>query len=224
VCYATAGAVLAPLASPWAWVPVLAVGFTVCVWRPDGDALDERGLRWIRFQCQRWHGGAVMTRRPWTPVQGSVARLSTHARVGVVRTEGTPLAYRPPAELVVLFDRFRELLRATEGPLVIRSSTVPRPAGDVAPRTPAFSDGEEAARRGYAELALVLCRRRRSRRVEIAVFGAPDGREDSERLNERTRSLTDSLAEFGVRARVLADRSLGDAVRGFGWSLAPGPP
>src|SRR5208282_2604654 len=36
--YAAAGAVLAPFATPFAWVPVLALGFVVSVWHPDGEA------------------------------------------------------------------------------------------------------------------------------------------------------------------------------------------
>ncbi|MGA8275977.1 MAG: hypothetical protein WB852_06760 [Thermoplasmata archaeon] len=224
VGYAATGAVLAPFLDPFVWVPFLVVGFTVSVWRPDGEAVDERAAQWLLFQFRRWTKGSVTPRGPLTTVRGSVVRLASGRRVTIVRTEGTPLAYRPPSDLAVLFERFRELLRASEGPLVVRSTTVPLRADPVLPVDVACSDPEHAARAGYGELVSVLCRRRRSRRVEISLGSGQSGPEGERRLEERTRSLSEQLTSLGLRPVILGDRSLAESVRAFGWVLPRGSP
>jgi len=224
VCYAAAGAVLAPFASPFAWIPVLVAGFAVCVWRPDGEAVDERGARWLLFWGHRVVGRALTPRRPSAPVRGPVAQLAGGRRATVVRTGGTPLAYRPPAELASLFERFRDLLRASEGPIVLRSTTVPLRDGPVLPKDSPCLAVEAAARAGYRELVSVLCRRRRSRRVEISLSSAEAGPEGERRLQERATGLTELLAALGLRPTILVDRSLSDALRGYGWTVVGVPP
>lgn len=220
ICYAAGGAVLAPFASPIAWIPVLAVGFALSTWRPDGEAVDVRAARWLLFWLHRWWGRAVTPRGSLPPVVGTTALLVNGRRVTVVRTGGTPLAYRPPLDLATLFDRFRDLLRASEGGLVVRSTTVPLREHPVLPRDAVCREAEQAAREGYRELVSVLCRRRRSRRVEISLRGGGSDPEDERRLMERTRSLSEDLASLGLRPIVLRDRALAEALRSFGWTLA----
>jgi hypothetical protein len=217
VCYAAVGAVLSPFVEPIVWLPVLAVGFAVSVWRPDDEAVDERAARWLLFQGRRWTSGPVTRRKSPPTGRGSVAQLANGRRVMIVRAEGIPLAYRPPAELAVLFDRFRDLLRATEGPLVIRSTTVPLRAGPVLPTDPGGVGVEQNARAGYAELVVVLCRRRRSRRVEISLGSGELAPESELRLEDQTRALVEHLGQLGLRPVVLEDRALAESVRAFGW-------
>jgi hypothetical protein len=222
VCYAAVGAVVSPFASPFAWVPFLAVGFVVSVWRPDDEAVDERAGRWVRFVVDRWRGASVTDPARATAARGAVVYLASGHRVAIVRAGGTPLAYRPPAELAVLFDRFRELLRASNGPLIIRSTTVALREGPVLPGTVACTDLEWAAREGYRELVSVLCRRRRSRRVEIALSASASGPEGERRLVERARSLAERLSSLGVRSSLLDERRLIESARAFGWAITPG--
>jgi hypothetical protein len=220
VCYASVGAVLAPFATPLAWLPVLGAGFAVSVWRSDGEALDERAGRYAWFHLHRGRAGSVMPADLRIAVHGSVARLASGARVTVVRTGGVPLAYRPPAELAALFERFRELIRATEGTLLVRATTAPLSDQAVRPRDGAPTDADAAARAGYRELASVLCRRRHARRVELSIATTATGPEAEQRLMDRTRALEEQLTAVGVRAEVLAGRQLGAAAHRFGWALA----
>ncbi len=223
VCYAAVGAVLAPFVEPLAWVPVLALGFVVSVWRPDGEAVDERATKWLLFQVRRATRAPVTPGRAPPEAPGSILRLANGRSVTIVRAVGLPLAYRPPADLVVLFDRFRDLLRATEGALIVRSTTVALRAGPVLPGETLGSAGERAAHAGYRELVAVLCRRRRARRVDIALGGAPPGPEGGQRLEDRTRTLLDQLNSLGLHATVLRGRSLAESAREFGWVLPRGP-
>jgi hypothetical protein len=222
VCYAAVGAVLSPFATAFAWVAFLAVGFVVSVWRPDDEALDERAGRWVRFVVDRWRGASVTALVRAAAARGPLVHLTSGQRVAIVRTGGTPLAYRPPAELAVLFDRFRELLRASNGPLIVRSTTLALRDAPVLPGTVVCPDLEEAAREGYRELVSVLCRRRRSRRVEIALSANSPGPEGERRLVERARSLAEQLTSLGVRSSLLDDRRLIEAARSFGWAIARG--
>ncbi|MCI4372248.1 MAG: hypothetical protein L3K02_01170 [Thermoplasmata archaeon] len=222
VGYAAAGAVLVPFTSPFAWVPVLAIGFAVSAWRPDGEAVDARVGRWLVFQLQGRGGLPLRTRGPLPRVRGCVAALASGQRVTVVRTGGTPLAYRPPAELAVMFERFRDLLRASEGSLVLRATTAPLRDGPVLPGNAPCSVAEQSARSGYGELVMVLCRRRRSRRVEISIGTSGHSPESDRRLEEQARSLADQLASLGLRPVLLADRALAESIRGFGWSVPRG--
>jgi hypothetical protein len=224
VCYAAAGAVLGPLASPYAWIPVLAGGFAISVWRPDGEAVDERAARWLRFQLRHSEGSNLNSRRVLTPVRGSVSHLANGRSVAIVRTGGVPLAYRPPADLATVFDRFRGLLRVSEGSLVVRSTTVPLRGAVVLPRGEGASEAERTACTGYRELVEVLCRRRRSRRVDISVTASVSGSDPERRLLERAQGLVDELSALGLQPTILRDHALAESVRGFGWTLSGGAP
>jgi hypothetical protein len=223
VSYAAAGAVLAPFATPFAWVPVLLVGLVVSVWRPDGEAIDERAARIVLFQLQARHERRVTRRAVGARAPGLTVRLRSGATASVVRTGGTPLAYRPPADLALLFDGFRGLLRAQEGSLFVRATTVPLAGHRVLPSPGEGSGGDGAARRGYAELVTVLCHRRRSRRVDLALTSYARGPDAERRLAERARALEGHLLGLGLRAAALAGRSLEAAVGEFGWEVREVP-
>jgi hypothetical protein len=221
--YAATGAVLAPFASPFAWVPVVAIGFGVSVWRPDGEAVDERAARVVLFHARQWTGRPLTRRGSFPTTRGPVVRLVGGMRVAVVRSAGTPLAYRPPSELVGMFDRFRELLRATEGPLFLLATSVPLRAAPVRPPKNPGSGVDAAARIGYVDLVTVLCRRRRTRRVDIALRSTVASEDGDRRLLERARALSEQLAGLGLAPVTLTDRGLHDAVRGYGWLIGGGP-
>jgi hypothetical protein len=215
--YAAAGAALAPLVSPFAWIPVLALGFAVSVWRPGGDALDERTARWVLFYLRHSTGRSLMRRTTTTAAHGPVLLLAGGGPVAVIRSSGTPLAYRPPAELAALYDRFREVLRATEGPIYLHATSVPIRPRPVRPRPGACGSPESAARDGYSELVMALCGRRCTRRVDLALAADRRGPEGEWRLIERAEALAAQLAGLGLSPVLLTDRRLAEAVRGFDW-------
>jgi hypothetical protein len=197
--YAATGAVLAPFASPFAWVPVVAIGFGVSVWRPDGEAVDERAARVVLFHARQWTGRPLTRRGSFPTTRGPVVRL------------------------VGMFDRFRELLRATEGPLFLLATSVPLRAAPVRPPKNPGSGVDAAARIGYVDLVTVLCRRRRTRRVDIALRSTVASEDGDRRLLERARALSEQLAGLGLAPVTLTDRGLHDAVRGYGWLIGGGP-
>lgn len=222
VGYAATAAFLSPFTSPWLWLPLVAAGFTVSVWRPDGQAVDERAFRFLVWRVRS--GGTSerpMTGRPL--VRQGMLQLSSHRFVAVVRTGGTPIAYLPPDELVRRFERFRDLWRSTEGSLTFLATTVPIRAPAVLPPSPREGVPDRPAALGYSELVSVLCRRRHLRRV-YWVIGSLDGSPDAiGRLEGRVASLIEGLAALGLRPLRLRDRSLGEAARRFGWEVEVRP-
>jgi hypothetical protein len=220
VCYGATGALLAPFLSPYAWLPVLALGFLVSTWRPDGEALDERLLRWVDWRLRRASGGAAVTRpaEARSAAHGRFLRLAPGQYVTVLRTGGVPLAYRPPGELEQTFRAFGELLRASGGSLFVLAGTVPLSAEPLVPGAATGPGPESAARTGYRELVSVLCQRRLVRRVELALPTLEVGSEGSVRLDQRTRALEARLAVLGLTPVRLGGRVLSDAGHRFGWS------
>ncbi|HYB79658.1 MAG TPA: hypothetical protein VEG66_07885 [Thermoplasmata archaeon] len=218
VSYAATGALLSSITSPWLWLPVVAGGFVVSVWRPDGLALDEQAVRLLAWRA-RSAGlmGRAMTPRPL--VRQGLLQLSSHRFVAVVRTGGTPVAYLPPDELARRFERYRDLLRSTDDSLAFLATTVPIRTQAVLPPTPQGRGRDGRAASGYAQLVSVLCRRRLLRRV-YWVIGSPDSSPDAiGRLEGRIATLIEGLGTLGLRPRRLRDRSLAEAARRFGWDL-----
>jgi len=219
VGYAATGALLSPITSPWLWLPVVAGGFVVSVWRPDdGVAVDERAVRFVAWRV-RSAGlpGRAMTPRPL--LRQGLLQLSPHRFVAVIRTGGTPVAYLPPHELARRFERFRDLLRSTEEGIAFLATIGPVRAQAVLPPTPPGKDGGRFAASGYAELVSVLCRRRFLRRV-YWVLGSSVGSPDAVgRLEGRIASLIEGLGALGLRPLRLRDRSLAEAAHRFGWDV-----
>jgi hypothetical protein len=220
--YAATGALLAPFLSPFAWLPVLGVGFAVSVWRPDGEALDERAGRWAAWRLRQLAGDRTMSPPASPPVRGHFLRLGTGRYVTVLRADGTPLAYRPPTEMERVFRSYGELLRGSDGVVFVHAATVPLPAGPVTPSESAKGRADGPACDGYRELVTVLCRRRLVRRVDVAISTSLDGPDAPARLEQGTRSLAGRLAGVGVHPTRLAGRALSVAAHRFGWSWGGG--
>ena len=221
VSYAAAGALLGLLTSPWLWLPVVAVGFGFSVWRPDGQAVDERALVFLVWRVRSlgsWEAG--MTARPL--VRQGLLQLSPHHYVAVVRTGGTPVAYLPPEELGRRFELYRELLRSMAGSFSWLATTVPIRAQAIVPGSRDGGPDEVRASSGYSELVTVLCRRRLLRRVYF-VLGTLDVNPDAIGLLEgRVAMLIERLAALGLRPIRLRDRALTEAAHRFGWSAVVG--
>lgn len=217
VCYAAAGALLAPFVTPYAWLPALAAGFLVTVWRPEGESLDERVARWATWQIRRLNRAGSMNDRSSPPARGRFLRLGPGRYVTILRMAGTPLAYRPPTELERVFRAYAEALRASEGILFVRAGSTPLSAEPLTPGRRPANEAEDAAREGYRELVSVLCRRRLVRRVDLALSTVATGPDGPARLDQGTRALAARLATAGLRPIRLERRALSDAGRCFGW-------
>jgi hypothetical protein len=221
VTYAAVGAVAAPFTSPYLWLAIVATGFALSVYRPDGQALDEQGASFLRWKFRALYGSRAMNPPSTTPAtRQGLLRVGSGQHIAIVRTGGTPIAYLPPVELGRRFERFRDLLRALRGGLAFTVTSAPmRPDPVVpAPLAPSRPDGPASA--GYAELVTLLCRRRSVRRVDLVLpteTTGPDGISD---LEVRVSTLLEHLSGLGLRAVRLRDRSLGDAARRGGWTWA----
>ena len=219
--YAAVGGLLSPFANPVLWLPVVAAGFLLSVWRPDGQSLDERALAVVGWKLRSVTGGNDVSdtaRRPI--VRQALLQLPSHRYVAVVRTGGTPVAYLPPDELGRRFELFRELLRSLDSSVVWLAATVPirsqavRPPGRVA-----GPDREAVAFSGYSELVTALCRRRLLRRVYL-VLGATDSGPDAiGQLEGKVANLIERLGALGLKPTRLRDQSLVEAARRFGWPV-----
>lgn len=218
VTYAASGALLVPFASPWLWLPVVLGGFGVSVWRPDGRALDERLLVFLRWKVRSWSSGSSVKRAmPCPLVRHGLLELSSHRYVAVVRTGGTPVAYLPPDELGRRFELYRELLRTSDDHFALLVTTAPIRSQAVRPAAPAESRRDKQALSGYSELVSLLCRRRLLRRVYF-VIGTSGSNPDAIGLLEgRVAGLIERLSSLGLRPTRLRDRGLVEAAHRFGW-------
>jgi hypothetical protein len=219
VIYAAVGALLAPFTSPWLWLPFVLVGFAISIWRPDGRALDERVLAFAAWKFRSWGWASSMKDASPRPlVRQGLLQLAPHRYVAVVRTGGSPMAYLPPDELARRFELYRELIRSTDGSFSLLSTVAPIRPQSVRPTTPVGEGPETAARAGYSELVLLLCRRRLLRRV-FFVLGTTGGDMDSvARLEGRVANLLERLNSLGLRPTRLRDHALAEAARRFGWA------
>jgi hypothetical protein len=218
VTYAATGALLAPFASPWVWLPIVLAGFAVAVWRPEGRALDERVVTFATWKLRSWSGRGTVKKPVSRPlVRQGLLQLAPHRYVAVVRTGGAPMAYLPPDDLVRRFELFRELIRAVDGSFSLLSTVMPIRSQAVRPAKDLGDGPDTQARSGYSELVLLLCRRRLLRRVYI-VLGTMEGDADAVgRLEGRVASLIERLSALGLRPVRLRDRGLAEAARRFGW-------
>jgi hypothetical protein len=225
VTYAAAGALLSPITSPWLWLPIVLVGFTVSVWRPDGQALDERLLVLARWKLRSVNRIASMKKTGSHPlVREGLLEISPHRYVAVIRTGGAPIAYLPPDQLLRRFQLFRDAIRSTNDSFVMLSMAVPIRSEAVRPSTDLGAGPEERACSGYSELATLLCRRRLLRRVYV-VLGTLQGTPDSiTGLEGRVGSLMERLNSLDLRPIRLRDQGLAEAARQFGWPVGVSHP
>lgn len=224
VTYAAMGALLAPFASPWVWLPIVLAGFAVSVWRPEGGAVDERILAFATWKLRSWRGNTAVTRPTSRPlVRQGLLQLESHRYVAVVRTGGSPMAYLPPDELSRRFELYRELIRSTEGSFCLLSTVVPIRSQMVRPAAVAREGPEALAQSGCSELVLLLCQRRLLRRVYF-VLGTMEGDSDAVgRLEGRVANLVERLNSLDLRPTRLRDRALAEAARRFGWPAEVAP-
>jgi len=221
LCYAAAGALLAPWVSPLLWLPVVAVGFVVSVWQPDGRPGDERAFGYLAWRFRTRRGGAALSGR--ATGRTAVVRLDSGALAAVVRAGGCPIAYLPPGELERRFGQFREILRSMPPQFAFLGTVVPLRATPVLPPRSDVVGPDDEARRGYTELTELLCRRRRLRRVYVAFRATHAGADAVARLESQARGFSDRIGELGIAATVLTGRDLAEAAIRFDWSRGARP-
>lgn len=218
VTYAAAGAVIAPFTGPYLWLVVVAAGFAACVVRSEGESLDERAFAFVRW-ASRPRSGARGLNDPdlRRELRRGLVPLGELRKLAVLAAGGTPIGYLPPVELARRFDAFRALLRSLDGVVAFRAGTVPMRSRALVPGPAPPSGPDAAARAGYAEIVETICRRRRVRRVHLALVTerlTPDALSDLER---RIGALAERLGELGVSAVRLRDGALLEAARRGGW-------
>jgi len=220
VTYAAAGATLAPFTTPWVWLPVVAVGFVVSVWRPEGQAVDARAFALLAWKLRSVDPRKEMTRDGLRPlVRQGLLQLASHRYVAVIRTGGTPIAYLPPDELARRFELYRELLRSTGASVAMLATTVPIHSQAVRPGNALGSGPDGSALSGYSELVNLLLRRRLLRRVYIVLGTTETGPDAIGRLEGRVAGLMQRLGTLGLRPIRLRDGGLAEAARRFGWPV-----
>ena len=217
--YVAVGAIAVPFTSPYLWLGVVAGAFALCVVRSDGQALDERAASFLLWKFRAGRRGTRVTRGP----AGDVSRhrllgMGPERYLAIVRVGGTPVTYLPPVELARRFELFRELLRSIGGRVAFLVTSDPMRAGPVRAAPVGPDRGDAAASVGYAELVVLLCRRRRVRRVYIALHTESAGADAISDLEVRTTTLAERLRGLGLRPTRLEDRGLADAARRWGWS------
>jgi hypothetical protein len=216
--YTAAGAVVAPFVGPFVWLPLVAVGFGIAVWHPDGQSIDARALTYVLWKARSFSRGVSLTPR-WSAVtRQGVVRLSPSRHAAVVRTAGCPVAYLPPTDLARRFEMYRDLLRTAEGRLAILATTAPIRVDPLLPPSVSSTGPDDAARKGYAELVRLLCRRRSLRRIYFALATDSTGPDALAQLEGQVASLTERLAGFGLNPVRLIDRTLKEAAFRFEWS------
>jgi hypothetical protein len=204
--------------APWAGLPIAMLGAVVSLWRPNGEALDERLLARIRWAARRNAGPLPMTGlAPGGAGSGRTSLVLADGRsLAVLRTGGVPLAFLPPAELARQFELYRQLLRSVEAGLLLHATGVPICAEAIRPTGAPRSDEEAAARDGYRELVELLARRRTVRRVLVAVLTDGTAPERTPHLEGAVGRLRERLADLGLRSERLRDRALVAAARQLG--------
>jgi len=221
--YAAVAALLSPFASPWIWISVVLTGFLISVWRPDGQALDERALAVLnwRLRANGPRGGMTGT-SPRPLLRQGLLHLGSGRYVAMVRTGGTPVAYLPPGELARRFELYRELLRSTETGFAFLATTIPIRSRALQPDATPPADAASEAFTGYGELVNALCRRRLLRRVYFVMGTTESDLDAVGRLEGRLSALLERLEILGLRPVRLRDRALAEAARRFGWAVEVG--
>jgi len=224
VVAAAVGAIVSLAVDPWAGLPIVAVGAFVAMWQLDGEPLDDRAVALARWSVRRLAGAPPMREGVGGTTDGSatVLHLADGRSAAIVRTGGVPLAFLPPSELAGQFDRYRQMLRAVEGGIIVLATSAPIYAAAVLPREPTGEAAERSAQDGYRELVTLLARRRSVRRVLVAVVQDASGPEASRRLESAVDLLRERLADLGVRSERLRARALADAARRLGFTGAEG--
>ena len=218
LCYAAAGALLAPFAGVPVGLGVTALGFMASAWYRDGRPWDEQALAALRWRWRSFGRETSVTAGSENPLlRHGFVRLAPTQFVAVVRAGGTPVAYLPPAELARRFEMFRDLLRATDGHFAFLVTFASIHGGPFLPSALLRPETDAGACSGYADLVRLLCRRRLGRRVYVALGTSEAGAASIARLEGQVASVVERLAAFGLHPVRLRDRALFEAARRFGW-------
>jgi len=219
VSYAAVGALLASISLPYLWLPIVGAGFVVSVWRPEGRSIDRRCVEYLAWCLRSLGRGGSMTRlRRSAELRGGLLRIGPGHFVAILRTEGAPFDYLPPAELGRRFEEFRSILRGLDSGLALLVGAEPIQATRVLPPVGSVGPADRDARNGYSELVDALASRRSQRRVYVALATGEVGPNAVSGLVERAEVLRTKLSGLGLRAIRLTGRSLRDAGRRYGWT------
>jgi hypothetical protein len=218
LCYAAVGALLSPWLSPFLWLPLLAAGFTISVWQPDGQAFDDRAVAVLRWKWRTWRPGRDVNRVRRSPEGRDLVVLPEGVYATIIECSGVPVAYLPPVELERSFGRFRNLLREMNASFACLCTASPIRTAPLVPGIRPQDPEEREAADAYSELVGLLCRRRRVRRILIALRSSGAGGEVCDRLRADGERLAERLRELGVSARRLAGASLLAATYRLDWA------
>lgn len=219
VTYAAVGAVLAPFTGPYLWLGVVLTGFAACVVRSEGESLDERAFAFVRWTFRTRSGPGPMTDPGLrSQLRKGLVPLGDERQLAILGSGGTPISYLPPVELARRFDSFRSVLRSLDGALAFWVFTVPMRSRSLVPDPPTEAGPDAAARAAYSELVRMICRRRRVRRVYLALGTERVGPDAVPDLERRAAALAERLDELGVSAVRLRDGALLEAARRWGWA------
>ena len=221
-CYAAAGALLAPFVTPYAWLPVVAVGFLVSAWRPEGEALDERVAHWATWRVRRIHRRGT----------GEPALLSAGPRrlpsAGAGALRDGPADRWDPARLSAARRARTALSSLRRAPARLGWGTSPprrdRPAlGGPAGPGEVLVDGARAPGAGGLPGARLRALPPTSRpKGPPRALDPRRGPGRAARLDQGTRALASRLAAVGLRPTRLETRALSEAGHRFGWSRPRG--
>ncbi len=216
---AAVGGGVATVAGALAWLPFLAGGFVLAVYRPEGSSLDERAAAWLRWKCQIPRENAS-TRRATEP--DSLALKDRSGRwVAAVEADGIPVAFLPSVERRRLFDGWATLLRSIDGDAFLVIDSLPRLVGPVLPPRPLAPGNESRAELGYTEMLQLLLRRRRTRRVLIVLGARYGGRPGLDQLSTTIAAVSASLDSLEIPHRRLSAREIVRRCPGVGQAGGP---
>jgi hypothetical protein len=221
LAYAAAGSVVAGFVSPWLWLPFLGVGFVVGLRPSDRPPFDRRLADFLGWTVRR-RGGAggrpLASAGRALPDGRAVAVAERGLLVGVLRAEGVPVAFLPPANARELYAGYRQLLGTLDGGVAVLVRGRPLGTRPFAPLSAAAGAEEQRARDGYAEMVRLLGHHRRRREVLLAV-GSPSGSPAAPlQLERRLRDLHERLDALGVASERLRGPALTEGLIAFGWS------
>lgn len=216
--YAAAGSLVIPWLGAVAWLPFVAIGFVLVVWQPGGTSLDARLVARARAWERAFRPREAGVSRRGTGAHGAFARLESGGIASVLKCPGRPIAFLPPRELEARFQRYRALLRALPGSVVIVGTGVPvDPKSWLPPEGGEGARDDLEARKGYGEMVALLCRRRRLRRVYL-LQGVPAGTGNGAALlSERTTALETQLQALDLAPVRLEGTALTAALARFGF-------
>jgi hypothetical protein len=226
VAYAAVGGLLAVTLGPAWWLPFLAAGALVTIPHWNGQAPDQRLARYVRWRFRRRMSSPARITQAQPPrATERVAQVAPGVCAAVVVACGVPTSFLPLEDRRSLFVEYRTLLGAVGPGALFTMGVEPLPTRPFVPPPdkPSSDSSEQLARRGYAEMVRLLCRRRFRRQVRWVLWGdsSSAGRRD---LEQRAERLHEALNRLGALATEAAGKELGRYLRALGWAEAMAGP